>query len=328
MAKREGKAGESMVDMRVVKLQAKIWMQSPDRSRCYYCGKRMKFVRGGLIGFGGREDFCRACGREQPPLSEIVDLSPEEWALIESFNPDSFPDLPECLQCGVKLQVSRDGTKVFCMSCTREWERFEFEDILGRAIPFEWLGRIPLEFDTSKRATTLQERLDAEGIDSSTPYLVVHNVATQTRDDLEGGKFKKWMNSPETYIACYADYFAQYVMWPDGIVAEEHAYSETLPEDDLSSFVAPFAITLGGKDKRKFDEMMTYLLNSYVLNKNPYQPPELFGTAARDAALNSQAASAEPSETLAAQLGQLFELHKLGALSDEEYAAAKAKLLG
>jgi len=317
-----------MVDMRVVKLQMKILAQSPNRARCHYCGKRMKFATGGLIGFAGREEFCRACGREAPDLSEVLDLTPEEWALIESYNPDKFPDLHECLGCGVKLQVSRDGTKIFCMSCAREWERFEFEDILGRAIPFEWLGLIPLQFDTSKRAATLQGRLDAEGIDSSTPYLVVQNVATQTRDDLEGGKFKRWITSPETYIACYADYFAQYVLWPDGIVAEEHAYSEVLPDDQLSSFAAPFTITLGGKDKRKFDEMMTYLLNSYVLNKNPYQPPELFGAAARDAALASQAPVVSTAESIPAQLAQLFELHKMGALSDEEFAAAKAKLLG
>jgi hypothetical protein len=315
-----------MVDMRVAKLQLKILAQSPNRARCHYCGKRMKFATGGLIGFAGREEFCRACGREVPPLNEVLDLTPDEWALIESYNPDKFPDLHECLGCGVKLQVSRDGTKVFCMSCRREWERFEFEDILGHAIPFEWLGLIPLEFDQSRSTKKLQEKLDANGIDSASPYLVVQIYPKPKRDE-DGKKIKhKWSEIPTYYAALYADYIAEYEVVNDIVTAREFAYADFVKSDDLSTLELPFEA--GAGNPKRFNQYLSYLVNSYLLNLEPYSPPELFGTAARDAALNAQAATPEPAESLAAQLGQLFELHKLGALTDEEYAAAKAKLLG
>jgi hypothetical protein len=316
-----------MVDMRVVKLQMKILAKSPDRSRCHYCGKRMKFARGGLIGFAGREEYCRACGREQPALRDIIDLSPEDWALIESYNPDKFPDLHECLGCGVKLQVSRDGTKVFCMSCRREWERFEFEDILGHAIPFEWLGLIPLEFDQSRSTRKLQEKLDANGIDSSTPYLVADNYHQRPRDE-DGKKIKrKWSEIPFYYVALYSDYVAEYEVINETVTAKEFAYADFVKSDDLSELELPFETSITS-DRKKFYAYLTYLVNSYLLNLMPYSPPELFGTAARDAALASQAPVSETAESIPAQLAQLFELHKMGALSDEEFAAAKAKLLG
>ena len=316
-----------MVDMRVVKLQMKILAKSPDRSRCNYCGKRMKFARGGLIGFAGREEYCRACGREQPALRDIIKLSPEDWALIESYNPDKFPDLHECLSCGVKLQVSRDGTKVFCMSCRREWERFEFEDILGQAIPFEWLGLIPLDFDQSRSTRKLQEKLDANGIDSSTPYLVAQNYRKPQRDE-NGKKIKhKWSEIPLYYVALYADYIAEYEVVNDEVTVQEYAYADWVESDDLSTLELPFEASITS-DRKKFYAYLTYLVNSYLLNLEPYSPPELFGTAARDAALTSQAPVSATAESIPAQVAQLFELHKMGALSDEEFAAAKAKLLG
>ena len=40
------------------------------------------------------------------------------------------------------------------------------------------------------------------------------------------------------------------------------------------------------------------------------------------------APAAPPKEDLAAQIEKLAELHQSGALTDEEYAAAKKKLLG
>jgi hypothetical protein len=316
-----------MVDMRVVKLQMKILAQSPNRARCHYCGKRMKFATGGLIGFAGREEFCRACGREQPELRDVIDLSPEEWTLVESYNPDKFPDLHECLGCGVKLQVSRDGTKVFCMSCRREWERFEFEDILGHAIPFEWLGLIPLDFDQSRSTRKLQEKLDANGIDSSTPYLVAQVHRKPERDE-NGKKIKhKWSEIPLHYVALYGDYLALYEVINDTVTAEEFAYADFVKSDDLSTLELPFEATISTNHK-KFNQYLSYLVNSYLLNLEPYSPPELFGTAARDAALASQAPVSATAESIPAQLAQLFELHKMGALSDEEFAAAKAKLLG
>jgi hypothetical protein len=316
-----------MVDMRVVKLQMKILAQRPNRARCYYCGKRMKFATGGLIGFAGREEFCRACGREAPALNEVLDLTPEEWALIESFNPDKFPDLPECLGCGVKLQVSRDGTKVFCMSCRREWERFAFEDILERAIPFEWLGLIPLDFDTSRSTRKLQEKLDAHGIDSSTPYLVADNYHQRPRDE-DGKKIKrKWSEIPLYYVALYSDYVAEYEVVNETVTAREFAYADFVKSDDLTALELPFETSITS-NRKQFYLYLTYLVNSYLLNLEPYSAPELYGTAARDAALASQAVSTDAAETIPAQLSQLFELHKAGALSDEEFASAKAKLLG
>ena len=315
-----------MVDMRVVKLQMKILAKSPSGSRCYYCGKRMKFARGGLIAFEGREKFCRSCGREQPELREIIDLSPEEWALIESYNPDKFPDLYECMSCGVKLQVSRDGTKVFCMSCRREWERFEYEDLLGYPIPFEWLGLIPLDFDESRSTRKLQEKLDANGIDSATPYLVVRNYRKPGRDE-NGNKIKhKWTEVPVYYVALYADYIAEYEVINDTVTAREFAYADFVKSDDLSELVLP--IEADSSNPKKVNQYLSYLVNSYLMNLEPYSPPELFGTAARDAALASQAPAGATAESIPAQLAQLFELHKMGALSDEEFAAAKAKLLG
>ena len=41
-----------------------------------------------------------------------------------------------------------------------------------------------------------------------------------------------------------------------------------------------------------------------------------------------QAAPAPPAEDKTAELQNLAELHKQGVLTDEEFAAAKAKLLG
>lgn len=316
-----------MVDMRVVKLQMKILAQRPNRARCYYCGKRMKFATGGLIGFAGREEFCRACGREAPPLNEVLDLTPEEWALIEGHNPDNFPDMLECLGCGVKLQVSRDGTKVFCMSCRREWERFAFEDILERAIPFEWLGLIPLDFDTSRSTRKLQEKLDTNDIDSSTPYAVAQNYRKPQRDE-HGKKIKhKWSEIPLYYVALYADYVAEYEVINEKVTATEYPYADWVTSDDLSTLELPFEASITS-NRKQFYLYLTYLVNSYLLNLEPYSAPELYGTAARDAALASQAVSADTAETIPAQLNQLFELHKAGALSDEEFAAAKAKLLG
>jgi hypothetical protein len=49
------------------------------------------------------------------------------------------------------------------------------------------------------------------------------------------------------------------------------------------------------------------------------------------AAAAPAAAAAAPvgaSDDLTAQLGQLAQLHQAGVLTDEEFAAAKAKLLG
>jgi hypothetical protein len=315
-----------MADMRVKKLQLKIRLKSPSGSRCYYCGKRMKFARGGLIAFEGREKFCRSCGREQPPLCERINLSPEEWALIESYNPDKFPDLSECLSCGVKLQVSRDGTKVFCMSCRREWERFEYEDLLGYPIPFEWLGLIPLDFDESRSARKLQEKIDTNGIDSSTPYLVVRNYRKTERDE-NGKKIKhKWSELPVYYVALYADYLAEYEVINDTITVQEFAYADFVKSDDLTMLELP--IQGSTPNPQQFYQCLSYLVNSYLMNLEPYSPPELFGTAARDAALAIQAPAGATAESIPAQLAQLFELHKMGALSDEEFAAAKAKLRG
>lgn len=348
-----------MVDVSVVKLQMTILMkilaQSPNRARCYYCGKRMKFATGGLIGFAGREEFCRACGRPAPSLGDIVDLTPEEWALIESYNPDPdhFPTIPECLGCGVKLQVSADGTKVFCMRCGREWERFEFEDIMGAPIALGQLGMIPLPFDTSRTAQKLQEKLDAAGVDSGSPFIVVEDFSDpspEEKDRISGMKPKPRRNA---YVALYPDYLAKYVITGDQITVDERPYADLVPGDDLESYQAPFSIALGRKDKKNFDQYLFDILHSFVINKRPYAAPELFGTAARDAALQAEAvgAAAEPSSTatsesaakstnsqghsdqrsaddMVAQLERLFELYKAGAFTEEEYATAKARLLG
>lgn len=50
--------------------------------------------------------------------------------------------------------------------------------------------------------------------------------------------------------------------------------------------------------------------------------------AAAAAPAAAAAAPAGASPDLTAQLGQLAQLHQAGVLSDEEFAAAKAKLLG
>lgn len=345
-----------MVDMRVVKLQMKILAQSPNRARCHYCGKRMKFASGGLVGFAGREEFCRACGREAPELSELLDLTPEEWALIESYNPDKFPDIPECLGCGVKLQASADGTKVFCMRCGREWERFEFEDIMGAPIALGQFGMIPLPFDTSRTAQKLQERLDSAGVDSGSPFIVVEDFSDpspEEKERLAGMKPKPQRNA---YVALYSDYLARYVITGDQIIVDERPYADLVPGDDLESYKAPFSIALGRKDKKNFDQYLFDILHSFVINKKPYAPV-LFGTAARDAALQAEDAStaSKPSsransesatehsvaevmsrhgshderavDDMVTQLERLFELHKAGAFTEEEYAMAKARLL-
>ena len=346
-----------MVDMRVAKLQLKILAQSPNRARCFYCGKRMKFATGGLIGFAGREEFCRACGREAPELSEVLDLTPEEWALIESYNPDKFPDIPECLGCGVKLQVSGDGTKVFCMRCGREWERFEFEDIMGEPIAIGQLGMIPLPFDTSRTAQKLQEKLDAAGVDSASPFIVVEDFSDPSPEEKERIAGMKPKPQRTAYVALYSDYLAKYVITGDQITVDERTYADLVPGDDLESYQAPFSIALGRKDKKNFDQCLFDLLHSFVINKKPYAAV-LFGTAARDAALQAEAASTvaghgshAPAESavdhsqaqatsstggseqrsgddMVAQLERLFELHKAGAFTEEEYATAKARLLG
>lgn len=341
-----------MVDMSVVKLQMKILAQSPNRARCHYCGKRMKFATGGLIGFAGREEFCRACGREAPPLSDFLDLTPEEWALIESYNPDKFPDIPECLGCGVKLQVSADGTKVFCMRCGREWERFEFEDIMGAPIALGQLGMIPLPFDTSRTAQKLQAKLDAAGVDSGSPFIVVEDFSDPSPEEKERIAGMKPKPQRNAYVALYSDYLAKYIITGDQITVDERPYAELVPGDDLESYQAPFSIALGRKDKKNFDQCLFDILHSFVINKKPYAPV-LFGTAARDAALQAdtvgptvEAPSHATSESAAesmksqsgserrsaddmvAQLERLFELHKAGAFTEEEYATAKARLLG
>ena len=48
---------------------------------------------------------------------------------------------------------------------------------------------------------------------------------------------------------------------------------------------------------------------------------------AQEAALQPQPQGVEPAVDMVAQLQQLAELHQMGALSDDEFDAAKAKLL-
>lgn len=56
--------------------------------------------------------------------------------------------------------------------------------------------------------------------------------------------------------------------------------------------------------------------------------PEAYSQQPAPAAPAAAAAAAPPTEDVITQIEKLSELHQSGALTDEEYAAAKKKILG
>jgi len=195
-------------------------------ARCRYCGKRMKFATGGLIGFAGREHFCRACGREQPTFAEL---------LGDAYGPEDSNgiDLGSCLGDGAALQVSKDFTKVFCRRCGREWDRYEFEDIHGGALPIALAGAMPLTPDNSKDAKALLALLDQANIDTDSPFLVVKTEPAPEFTSIKEAWKSGWRNEPSTtpkeevWLGLFAEYIARYEHVGEDVSVEEFDFLET-----------------------------------------------------------------------------------------------------
>ncbi|MFF0818013.1 SHOCT domain-containing protein [Rhodococcus sp. NPDC003318] len=79
------------------------------------------------------------------------------------------------------------------------------------------------------------------------------------------------------------------------------------------------------RSQRKYQEKQAYADQQQA--EQEYEQQQYAQQAAAQQAAAQQAA-APPEDDMIAKLKQLSELHQAGVLSDDEFAAAKAKLLG
>jgi len=72
--------------------------------------------------------------------------------------------------------------------------------------------------------------------------------------------------------------------------------------------------------------LLTRFKTMHIANSAPYEP-QLFGTAARDAESPAVSNQGNAGPSLAEELEKLASLKERSLLSDEEFEAAKSKLL-
>ncbi len=313
--------------------------------RCKKCGRRLKYKPGAWIGSTGeRFNTCRSCGYENPSLMEKVaeNLAADgyDMSVIEGIL-----DMPQCLGDGTELQVSRDFTKVFCYVCGREWDRFEFEDIMNGPLSPQLAGAIPIKTDNSKLARRLEDLLQENDIDAGTPFLVMEAIEIGSAKDVSFGKgiftaFKQGMEEakagnkpsgkvvePTHYIAIYADSLAHYT-WNGQSMSVNEIFFDDFFADPNAEIELPFPVRPLVKAQTKSAVGLLMALRAiYIANSQPYTP-ELFGTAARDAQANQVSSSLPMQSSLVDELSTLVELKTSGFLTEQEFQVAKARLLG
>ena len=328
-------------------------------NRCDKCGKRLKLHPGGLILVAPRFTTCRSCGYDNPTLSEKVAerLLAEGYDLTDSSIGQST--MPQCERCDLELIVSRDFTKVFCRRCGDEWSVSDYEDILGGPISPSLAGRLPLIQDESGHATQLSQILEAEGVDYSTFFLVLplgisdkpskagDTPSVPATESFGKSMFKAFAEGfseglgdeklrkadkktdpiPQAscYVAVFEEYVAKYEIVDGKVVVEEVLFAdisnESLEPQDTGLNLA----FTKSRDSRKYEALLRDMRMIFLANSKPYQEV-IFGSAKKEAEMKAKEELV--ATPLADQVQKLAELHKQGLLSDEEFAAAKAKLLG
>ena len=316
------------------------------RNRCDKCGRRLKLEPGAFInGTMSRFSTCRSCGFENPGLGEkVVKGLIEAGYAIPDPNAGVL-DLPQCLNCGFELQVSRDFTKVFCSGCSREWDRYDFEDIIGGPLSAELAGAIPIRPDTSKLSNTLTQILDVNNIDSGSPYLVKEVFGNDSDMNLSTLKAswsaikKGWDDGKKDdkstdiglkalqFIAIYEDCLTHYSWDGSQLRIDEVDYEDYFVDTD-EKLRLPFNISFATHSA--LDETLALLQRFRIMHKAnlSHYKPTLFGSASRDSADKlSNNPSSSSSLTLSEQLEKLVDLKEKGLLTADEFVAAKTKLL-
>lgn len=315
-------------------------------NRCESCGRRLKYQPGSWINLTGtRFTTCRSCGHENPTLMEKVAESLSE-AGYDVFNEQGVLGLPQCIDDGSELQVSKDFSKVFCFACGREWERFAFEDIIGEAISPQLAGAIPLNRDDSETAQSLERILDDNNFDSGSPFYVVQVYGANSQGAPSIGKelfsaFKQGWKEGKSgtqeeikkenveeiqFVAIYEDCISHFVWDGVKLEAEQRNYSD-LYHDTSDQVSIPFDVKFSSDSvKQNVIAFLQCFKVIHLANSKPFET-KLFGTAAREAIEKSSSEIKSPGTSIADELSKLADLHTRGLLTIEEFQEAKSKLI-
>lgn len=312
------------MDADELKLLWKIYRNKPSKERCYFCGRRMKFASGGLIGpVDVRESVCRSCGRDQPHWSDVIELTPAEEQILRRHDAMSPQDLPQCLQCGVDLQVTRDATTVFCMQCGRTWEADDLLAAMSPAELVELAGVLPFPIDQSQPAMELVSLAETHDMNSE-PALAVFALAPDPASIGLFASFKSGLkgentpNEKKEFFALYEDCVRIHSFGSDSAHVEQYEYSEIQAHHETNGEL-PFQLTFRSKkDLRRGLDLLDKLTTITHVNQTSQRQLE-----------SKQETEPHPQQHkgIADQLDQLAALHKEGLLSNEEFTAAKSRVL-
>lgn len=323
---------------------------SHKHNRCDNCGRRLKLHPGGLILLAPRFTTCRSCGFDNPSLLEKVAETLSAAGYDIAFD-GGYSELPQCLNCGVELQVSRDFTKVFCRTCGREWSVPDFEDIMGGPLAAKLAGVLPIRPDESKLAKELLAFLDEQNLDYSTPYLVLplafkveiqpgaksgSRAETKSFFKIFSDGFKEGLadSKPKAkvaktpkdvvYLAIFEEYLGKYSSINGAVKVEEAQFSELFKQNQ-DSIDPGFEITfLNKRSQSEYNSLLNELRTIFLAHQSPYQEV-LFGKAKAEVKRSLQAQV--QGESIAEQIQKLADLRNQGLLTESEFTAAKAKLL-
>jgi hypothetical protein len=319
-------------------------------NRCAQCGRRLKYQPGAFITSSGlRFMTCRSCGFENPTLTEKVAEYLSE-AGYDVYEGEGVLDLPACLGDGSELQVSKDFSKVFCGTCAREWDRYEFEDIMGGPLSPQLAGALPFKAEISKVSEKLEALLEKNNVDAGLAYLVaeIPNKPLETINPLKifVSSFKEGWNQERdkksssgiatptshddtfansAFVAIYEDYIAHYSWGENSLITQEWEFDELFSQPKLS---IPFdTMNLDKNSAKKIMDLLNRFRIIHSANANPYAP-ELFGSAAKEANAKVETDPAGIVHiSLADELSKLAELNAQGVLTEAEFLKAKSKLL-
>jgi hypothetical protein len=345
----------------IVKEYAKLGL-AHRHNRCSECGRRLKLTPGAILfGVGGPERFrtCRSCGYENPTLMEKVAQSLESQG-YEVESSEQIAPLPECLNCGKELQISRDFTKVFCCKCGGAWDRYAIEEIFGYPLSPSLAGQIPIPPDNGKEAKELELLISKSEIDSGTAYRVLRvfsstesqesrNSLSAFAEEVKYGIVAQWTapikfvkkftrkentedKAQETdvqYLAIYEDYIAHYVWNGEKLAVSEALYSDIF-SDANASLNIPFAIAT--ETRKSYQDFMEFWAQFWVIYRSNLEPFKevLFGEKARaenEKLIRDASRGGSGPINLTAEIEKLAELHLKGLLTDDEFKSAKSRLL-
>lgn len=336
-------------------------------NRCEHCGRRLKLQPGAFINStGARFLACRSCGHVNQSFIERVADQMREAGIPVPGELSAVTHLNNCSECGVEIQVSKDFTKVFCRRCGREWGRYQVEEINEEPISPELAGLIPIPPASDKDATSLENLLDANDVEYGTIYFAAKMVSSndvldtpdeqpnlgikfftsafkegwyegelkRAKTDKDREKVKTKLDEAtsvrgltrQDWLAIHDGYIGYYVEQGNEIVVQrEVEFSDTLFDPEASNYELGFGV--GFQSKKKEVECLSLLAEFKTIhwaNATPYKE-KLYGKAAQAEEEQKQATSL--TVDLVAQLERLSDMHQQGILSDEEFGAAKARLL-